>query len=83
MLIIRLFYKSEENSLFSTILGNRICAYRRMTDRFSNQDLFDLTPFNNIDEMKSSLVEFSVLVFSLLKNKLNAGEDWLVVDYMT
>ena len=37
----------------------------------------------HIDEMKSSLVSVSVIVFSLLKNEWNVEEDWLVVDKMT
>ena len=38
---------------------------------------------SNIDEIKSSLVSVSALVFSLLKNELNVDEDWLVEDDMT
>ena len=38
---------------------------------------------SHIDEMKWSLVDVSALVFSLLKNELNSGEDWLVGDDMT
>ena len=38
---------------------------------------------SHIDEMESSLVLASALLFSLLKNEWNVEEDWLVVDNMT
>ena len=37
---------------------------------------------SRIDEIKSSLVSISALVFSSLKKEWNFEEDWLVVDYM-